>query len=155
MNTNQHLAQLLGMPQPDFDHYLESVNQIALLRERAAPSAAQAAENRGAPRPPARAATPPDAVVRLANRPPMRAPKPGTLRAAIHDVLRSSGKPVRRAEIIASASRRLGREIDAKLRAKAGDVLANPHDPFICRVGYGTYRMAQDKGDGAASPALK
>lgn len=140
MNTNQHLAQLLGMPQSDFDIYVESVNLIARLRKRTEPSIKHTEGNPASP--------PPSKVVgvqkspRLASRRPMRAPKPGSLRGAVHDVLRSSAKPLRRADIIAGAAERNGCKVDENFRAKVGDLLTNPHDPLIKRVAYGTYAFA-------------
>lgn len=140
MNTNQHLAQLLGMSQPDFENYRESVNQIAELRKRTEPSTAQDAGKPGSLPTPKVGGT--QKVPRLASRPPMRAPKPGSLRGAVHAVLRSSAKPLRRAEIIAGAAERKGRKVDENFRAKVGDLLSNPHDPLIQRVAYGTYAFA-------------
>jgi hypothetical protein len=140
MNTTTHLAQLLTMPDPEFDRYLEAVNQLVSIRRIAAP-ASSSMPSPAVPSVPL--ATMPAvtsiAPKRLATRPPMRAAKAGTLRGDIHDVLRSSGKPLRRIAIIKAVADRRGRPVDEVFRGKVGDVLTNPHDPFLRRVATGTY----------------
>lgn len=140
MNTTTHLAQLLTMPDPEFDRYLEAVNQLVSIRRIAAPASSSMPSTAVPPVPlatmPAVTSTAPK---RLATRPPMRAAKPGSLRGDIHDVLRSSGKPLRRIAIIKAVADRRGRPVDEVFRGKVGDVLTNPHDPFLRRVATGTY----------------
>jgi len=154
MNTTTHLAQLLTMPAPEFDRYLEAVNQLVSIRRIATP-AVTASTTPVVPPPPALQSVPPSSPMpvpvaalpsvtsiapkRLATRPPMRAAKPGTLRGDIHEVLRSSGKPLRRIAIIKAVANRRGRPVDQIFRGKVGDVLGNPHDPFLQRVATGTY----------------
>jgi hypothetical protein len=151
MNTTTHLAELLTMTQVDFGRYVESINQIALLRRNL---------ESAAPAPPPHVAEPPSlpsaasepipkptlvpTVVpkRLAARPPMKAAKAGTLRGEIHEVLRSSGKPLRRAEIIAAVGSRRGCAVDDVFKGKVSDILANPHDLYIERTGHGVYQFS-------------
>lgn len=154
MNTTQHLAELLTLPAPEFDRYLEAVNQVAQLRRHAEP--ALSATSPALPAVPAALAgvtpvaqLPPVvsmAPQRLATRPPMRAAKPGTLRGDIHDVLRSGGRPMRRIAIIKAVANRRGRPVDETFRGKVGDVLTNPHDPFLRRVEPGTYEFVEPEG---------
>jgi hypothetical protein len=151
MNTTTHLAELLIMSSGDFDRYVESINQLASLRRNLEsippalpPATAEPAPPPSITSPPASnpAPVPGLAPNRLATRRPMRAAKAGTLRGEIHEVLRSSGKPLRRAEIIASVARRRGCASDENLKGKVSDILTNPHDPFIRRVGHGIYKLA-------------
>jgi hypothetical protein len=71
----------------------------------------------------------------------MRAPKSGTLRGEIHEILRAGGKPLRRAEIIAAVAKRRGQPVDEMLAAKLGEIVRNPHDPFLRRVARGIYEF--------------
>jgi len=74
-------------------------------------------------------------------RPPMRIPKPGSLRAVVRDVLRQAGQPLPRAEIIARAAASRGRPVDEVFRTKVGDVLAHPHDPCFRKISRGVYAL--------------
>lgn len=146
MNKTQHLAELLTLPAAEFGRYVESVNQLARLR-RNVESAGASPPASPEPAPPAKAAkaatrVAPSAAALpkpLAARPPMRAPKPGTLRGEIHGILRAAGKPMRRAELIAAVAKGRGQPVDEILTAKVGEIVRNPHDPFLRRVAYGTY----------------
>jgi hypothetical protein len=149
MNTPHHLAQLLALSAQEFAQYLESVQQLAQLRrtlECAAPSAVE----RAPLEPPASASLQPypgsaraaaPVPKRLTSRPPMRAPKPGTLRGDIHDILRAARKPIQRTSVIKAVADRRGRPVDKRLAAKVSDLLANPHDPFVTRVSRGFYTV--------------
>jgi len=75
-----------------------------------------------------------------AARDPLRPPKPGSLRATIHAILREAEKPLRRVEIIHAVARRQGSDISAKLKSKVGEVLTCSLDPRIKKVAYGIYR---------------
>lgn len=148
MNTSHHLAQLLSLSADDFDCYLDSINRLAAIRKqietlgttaRQPAVVAEALEpQRPVPTPP-RAGLPKTSARQLATRRPMRAAKPGTLRGDVHEVLRATGRPLRRAEIINEVAKRRGRDVDEVLRAKVSDILTNPHDPFLRRVAFGTY----------------
>jgi hypothetical protein len=74
----------------------------------------------------------------------MRAPKPSSLRGAIHELLRNSGKPLQRAQIISEVSSRRGDRITENYKAKVGDLLTNRHDPCIRRIGHGIYAYAHE-----------
>ena len=135
MNNATHLASLLTMPPADFEHYWAAVRQIAAWRQLPAtesgPTVAPSEEAAPAAKPPVRHPLP--------QRNPMRAPQPGSLRGAIHELLRSRGKPLQRAQIISEVASRRGDELTENYKSKAGDLLANRHDPFIRRVGRGLY----------------
>lgn len=155
MNTPHHLAQLLRLSAVDFDCYLDSINRLAAIRKQietvgtTAHQPAVLAEvsepQRPVPAPPL-AGMPKTAASQLATRRPMRAAKPGTLRGDVHEVLRATGRPLRRAEIISEVAKRRGRQVDELLRAKVGDILTNQHDPFLRRVAFGTYTFAEEEG---------
>lgn len=158
MNTTHHLASLFTMSPAEFSRYVEAVNMLAQVRkhvEADAPPTPQESlspselplhprEQADLQTPLAGPRTSPiqnSATKRLATRPPMRAAKPGTLRGDIHELLRSSGKPLRRATIITAIASRRGRGIDDSLRGKISEILTNPHDPFVRRVAFGTYEF--------------
>lgn len=82
--------------------------------------------------------------VTLGARNPMRAPKPSSLRGAIHDLLRTAGKPLQRAQIISEVAARREDRITENYKAKVGDLLTNRHDPCIRRVGHGIYTYANE-----------
>lgn len=82
--------------------------------------------------------------VTLGARNPMRAPKPSSLRGAVHDLLRTAGKPLRRAQIISEVASRRGERISENFKAKVGDLLTNRHDPRIRRIGHGIYTYAHE-----------
>lgn len=137
----------------EFDRYVESVNQLAILRKNVE-AASPPGDPPTPPPEPTTAVSPKSAKAALkrtpaaassaiskplAARPPMRAAKPGTLRGEIHEILRSGGKPLRRAEIITAVAERRGQAVDEILTAKVGEIVRNPHDPFLRRVSHGVY----------------
>jgi len=77
----------------------------------------------------------------LFRRAPMRPPKPGSLRATVHGILCKSTAPMRRSAVIAAVASARGEEADDKLIAKVGDILNNPHDESIRRVGHGIFAL--------------
>jgi hypothetical protein len=134
--TNTHLSQLLVMPQAEFERYHAAVSQIAEWRtnEEAPPPPAPAAVPRTEIAAPAK---PPTAA--LPRRSPMRAPQADSLRGAVHEVLRTAGRPLRRAEIVSAVAAQRGESATDQFVNKVGDILINRHDPFIFKVKYGTY----------------
>lgn len=77
----------------------------------------------------------------LLQRPPMRLPKPGSLRAAVRDVLLRAGGPLPRAEIIERTAILRGCPVDDVLRTKVGDVLTHRHDPCFRKISRGLYAV--------------
>jgi hypothetical protein len=74
--------------------------------------------------------------------PPMRPPRPGSLRADIHSVL--AMKPtMSRAEIIQALSRIRPDSHKGHFVSKVHDTLNRPHDRAIERVGRGVYRLVR------------
>jgi len=140
--THQHLADLWLMPQAELDSYLEIAGQIRDLRGRldspAKPPVAITAPASAAP--PSQHSPHPLGLVR---RSPLRSPKPGTLRALVHDVLRQAAGPVRRAEVIEAVAALRNTKVDDVLRTKVGDTLTNRHDPFIKKLAQGVYAYTQ------------
>lgn len=80
----------------------------------------------------------------LARRAPMRSPKPGSLRAAVHGVLRRSTGAMRRSAVIAAVASARGADADEKLITKVGDILNNPHDGLIRRVAHGVFTIEKE-----------
>jgi hypothetical protein len=75
----------------------------------------------------------------LLQRPPMRLPKPGSLRAAVRDVLLRAARPLPRAEIIERTAALRGCQVDDVLKTKIGDVLTHRHDPCFRKISRGLY----------------
>lgn len=75
----------------------------------------------------------------IVRRRPMRAPRPGSLRDAVHAALRQSTDPMSRQQIIqkVAASRRA--IPDQKLSNAISEVLRQPHDTFVKRTESGDY----------------
>lgn len=142
MNTTTHqaLADLWLMPAAELDTYLDVASQIRALRSRIEPNAP--AEELPAPvsHLPVLDRSERNMLVRRA---PLREPKPGSLRAAVHDVLRESSSPMRRAEVIASVAALRNVPVNDTIKAKVGDVLTSRHDPFIKKLAQGVYAFAQ------------
>ena len=78
----------------------------------------------------------------------MREPKPGSMRGDVHEILRSTGGPMRRAEVIALVAEKRGVSIDDTLKAKVGDHLTNRHDPFVRKLAQGVYQYVPQPGRG-------
>ena len=76
----------------------------------------------------------------------MREPKPGSMRGDVHEILRSTGGPMRRAEVIALVAEKRGVSIDDTLKAKVGDHLTNRHDPFVRKLAQGVYQYVPQPG---------
>ena len=152
VTTTHHLAELLMLSDAEFSSYFDSVQSIAKMRSncvKPAPSTPPVSE----PVPktadtdctvPVSSLEPPLATPK---RTPMRAPKPGSLRAVVHQVLKQAGKPLPRAAIIEAAARERGEAINDLFRAKVGEVVNNAHDPFVEKVGYGITGFRQKGGD--------
>ena len=139
MNTPQHLANLMLLPWPELQTYQQVVADIVSLRTRVDTPPAREPVN---PLPPVLGLEPRG----LQERSPMREPKPGSMRGTIHDILRSAGKPMRRAEVIALVASKRGVPIDDALKAKVGDHLTNRHDPFVRKLAQGIYQFVPQMG---------
>jgi hypothetical protein len=59
----------------------------------------------------------------------------------VHGILCKSTAPMRRSAVIAAVASARGEETDDKLIAKVGDILNNPHDESIRRVGHGIFAL--------------
>ena len=140
MTDTTHLASLLTMPAADFDRYWTAVKQIASWRQLPAGDVGSPPISPVEPSPAAK----PLERHPLPQRNPMRAPKPSSLRGAIHDLLRTSGKPLQRAQIISEVASRRNDRITENYKAKVGDLLTNRHDPCIRRIGHGIYTYAHE-----------
>jgi len=92
------------------------------------------------------AAISPISSLEVPQRAPMRPPKPGSVRAAVHEVLRKAGGPMRRADIVEVVAQMRGEAVNDLLRAKVGEVLCNRHDHLIHKTAPGTYAMTAEKG---------
>lgn len=138
MNKQQNLAELLLLPWDELKTYQELVSDIVSLRARLEPAAEPPSV-----RPALAPQQGPGSLIGgrgLPERSPLRTPKPGSLRADIHAILESAGKPLRRSDVIRLVSTRRRVAIDDALKAKVGDQLTNRHDPFIRKIAQGIYQ---------------
>ena len=81
-------------------------------------------------------------------RKPLRAPRDGTVRSDIYEVM--SIKPMAAKDIIKAVARRRGGEPTERLAATVREVLRDRYDAKIEKTGYGLYRLAAEnqKGNG-------
>jgi hypothetical protein len=122
----------------ELERHIEFLGELARLKTKFQQGASSCESS------PALAARPPLAErgsSSLLRRAPMRPPKPGSLRASVHGILRKSTGPMRRSAVIAAVASARGAEADEKLIAKVGDILNNPHDESIRRVGHGIFAL--------------
>jgi hypothetical protein len=70
----------------------------------------------------------------------MRPPRPGSLRAAVYDVL-AMRPTMSRADIVEAIARTRPHKDRDTLTAKIHDTLNRPNDPRIVRVSRGLYRL--------------
>ena len=141
--NNQHFSSLWLLPDQEFERYFNTVRQIADWRlhkhgNTVEPPVAEPVVSPLASAPDLPADKP---VGGLLKRPPMRAAKPGSLRGAIHAVLSTAQKPLRRAEVIAAVAAARGVPITEVFRTQVGELLRNCHDPFIRHVSHGVYEF--------------
>ncbi len=147
--NNKHFAELWLLPDLDFQRYAETVRQIADWRNHkrgnpVEPPVAEPIDSPPAPTPEVPAGKPAGGLLK---RPPMRAAKPGSLRGAIHAVLSSAAKPLRRAEVIDAVAAARGVQITEVFRTKVGELLRNCHDPYIHHVSHGVYQFNNREKD--------
>ena len=122
----------------ELERHIEFLGELARLKTKFQQGASSCESA------PALAARPPLAErgsSSLLRRAPMRPPKAGSLRAAVHQVLRRSSGAMRRSAVIAAVASARGVNSDEKLIAKVGDILNNPHDESIRRVGHGIFAL--------------
>jgi len=106
------------------------------------------------PQVPPDAATTPEVMTSMGGVPPrreMRAPKPGTIRAAVHQALRDNAQAMHSRDIISSAARLRGlAAADDLFTANVREVLGNRADHFIRKVARSTYEFVSPVkgGDG-------
>lgn len=73
---------------------------------------------------------------------PLRAPKPGSLRQTIYQILgQKNGLALSRAEIIAKAAETRNCKPNDNFKASVGEILRCKTDPKIRRVAHGMYRI--------------
>lgn len=139
MNTTleEKLAEYWLMPTAELRQRIDILTRIEDLRLQLRATAESPKQSSHPP------VSPPASSRGLTQRKPMRAPKEGSLRAAIQSALRNCGKPMARADIIDTVAKARGVTVTAKLRAKVGGTLTNPHDPFFARVGRGVYTLRE------------
>ena len=75
-------------------------------------------------------------------RPPLKPPRPGSVRADVYAVL--GGDPMHSREIALAIAKRRGTALDEKLAATVGNILRDQFDKKIERVAYGIYRLRKD-----------
>ena len=147
--NNQHFSSLWLLPDQEFERYYNTVRQIADWRNQKNenPVEPPVAEPIVSPPAPAPEVAVDKTVGGLLKRPPMRAPKPASLRGAIHAVLSAEAKPLRRAEVIDAVAAARGVPITEVFRTKVGELLRNCHDPFIHHVAHGIYEFSKGGKD--------
>jgi hypothetical protein len=139
--TNQtHLTELMMMPSSEIQRYLAAVQDLVAFRLKHFQNTPSqlVEESLEKALPQVNPAQP-----SLLQRKPMRPPAPGSLRATVHEVLESAGKPLRRAEVIEEVARIRSVPIDTLLKAKVSDALSNRHDGVIQKVAPGVYKSAR------------
>ncbi len=154
MNKPQHLAELMLLPWSELKVYQDAVADLVNLRGRLEDimePAPQVPMARPPFSPPARASSPSAPGMgesRGLRRSPLRPPKPGSLRAEIHQILEEEGQAMRRSDVIERVASRLGMPVDANLKAKVGEHLRNHHDPFVRKVAQGIYQYVPQLAGG-------
>jgi hypothetical protein len=136
-NNTDLFEEYWRLSAPELERHIEFLGELARLKTKFQQGASPCEST------PALAARPPLAErgSSLLRRAPMRPPKPGSLRASVHGILRKSTGPMRRSAVIAAVASARGAEADEKLIAKVGDILNNPHDESIRRVGHGIFAL--------------
>ena len=137
-NNTDLFEEYWRLSPPELERHMEFLGELARLKTKfqQAPPPSESAPTLAA-RPPLVERGSPS----LTRRAPMRPPKPGSLRASVHGILRRSTGPMRRSAVIAAVASARGEEAGDKLIAKVGDILNNPHDESIRRVGHGIFAM--------------
>ena len=148
VNSPQHFVKLLLMPDAAFNQYYAAVSNIDQLRKgMGQPVPVEAVVIKDEPTLQTATQPVPSASPRmeerpsLPQRPPMREPKPDSLRAVVHEVLRGSGKPLQRREIAARVAAARGVPVSPALVNAVGNALTNRHDPLIRKHGAGVYAI--------------
>jgi hypothetical protein len=137
-NNTDLFEEYWRLSPPELERHMEFLGELQRLKTKFQ-QAASPAESA-----PALAVRPPLAEREsspLTRRAPMRPPKPGSLRASVHGILRRSTGPMRRSAVIAAVASARGAEADEKLIAKVGDILNNPHDKTIRKIGHGIFAL--------------
>jgi hypothetical protein len=137
-NNTDLFEEYWRLSPPELERHIEFLGELQRLKtkfQQAAPPAESAPALAARPSLSERGST------SLTRRAPMRPPKPGSLRASVHGILRRSAGPMRRSAVIAAVASARGAETNDKLIAKIGDILNNPHDESIRRVGHGIFAL--------------
>ena len=121
------------MPLENLRLYARTITQLAELREQI-DKAVSANNSAGGFSP---------AAARTELRKPMRSPREGSLRAALHEILlQEAPRALDKKEIVARIAGRRAVAADGKLAAAVGAILNNAHDAAITRLGEGRYVAA-------------
>jgi hypothetical protein len=143
----EHVAALITMDDGEFEQYYSVLGQVVRWRRElvpipvsaAVPVSMSATVSAVESHPVVTQIAQPSFGGSLVPRRLMGEPRPGSLRAVIHGVLRSgNGKSMRRSEIIAAVAQRIGGAPDT-LEPRVSEVLRTTHDPHIKKSGYGLY----------------
>ena len=141
-HTTERIEEYWRLGPAELERHIEFLSELARLKSKfqQPPGGLSPAPSRP------QACTPvePRASAPLPRRAPMRPPKPGSLRASVHAVLRRSTGAMRRSAVIAAVASARGSEPDEKLVTKVGDILNNPHDGSIRRVGHGVFTIEKE-----------
>ncbi len=144
-DTQHHpvaLATLCQLPPEELRDYARRVAALCELLH-GAPACAPLPKPQPNPQ-----CTPPSAAgmieaPSITARPPMRHPVPGSIRAAVYEVLERVAHPVQRSEVVDAVASLRGATVTTNFRSSVSEALRNKHDPRIRRVGRGTYAFVE------------
>ncbi len=140
-NPTDRFEEYWRLSAPELERHIEFLGELVRLKSKFEPGPmSQNIAPSAIARPPLADRLP----APLARRAPMRPPKAGSLRASVHEVLRRSTGAMQRSAVIATVASARGAATDEKLIAKVGDILNNPHDEVIRRVGHGVFTIEKE-----------
>lgn len=119
------LQDLCAMSINDLTALMQTIATIRDLKQRIV-SPAQPGDSRPSPEP---------SVPRSSGPPP-------SLGELVHQTL-ARKSPQRRSDIIAAVAEAAGRPVTESLKSKVGDILNQPKNTHIRKIGYGIYSLAQ------------
>lgn len=135
----EHVARLITLTDPEFDQYYAVLSQVVRWRKDFATQPESVSKALALVPAPGPAPQIPAAAALLPPRPRMAEPRPGSMRAVVHEILRSSGgKPIKRSELADEVVRRTGMPRENVI-PRVTEILGSPHDTRIKRVGHGLY----------------
>lgn len=145
MNYTKHWDELALLPAEQLKAYAGAIIKLAEVRAAFDTVAlpAPAVQTDPAPSEPKPATLPPASALGndVCRRERMRPPKSGSLRASVHEVLAQARGPMRRAAVAKQVALKRGERGDDRFVNAVGEILRNPHDPYVRKVSTGVYEF--------------